>query len=82
MDRSDELLSITHTLTRQQPDWWTGNRRHVDHSMTASALRSLGPLAHAYICGSAAFVETVSDALLDVGIKPGNVRTERFGPAT
>jgi len=80
MNRSDDQLSITHTLTRQQPDWWTGYSRHIDDSMAAIALHSLGSLAHAYICGSTPFVETVSDALLETGMKPGNVLTEHFGP--
>jgi ferredoxin-NADP reductase len=35
----------------------------------------------AYVCGSAAFAETVSQLLLGVGFAPGDVRIERFGPS-
>ena len=35
----------------------------------------------AYVCGSAAFAETVSQLLLRLGYAPGDIRIERFGPS-
>ncbi len=35
----------------------------------------------AYVCGSAAFAETASQLLVGLGIPPGDVRVERFGPS-
>jgi ferredoxin-NADP reductase len=34
----------------------------------------------AYVCGSNGFVETATGLLLDSGVAPGWIRTERFGP--
>ena len=34
----------------------------------------------AYVCGSNGFVEAASGLLLDAGLKPDWIRTERFGP--
>jgi len=34
-----------------------------------------------YVCGSAAFAETLSTALVAVGVPPEAVRVERFGPS-
>ncbi len=34
----------------------------------------------AYICGSNGFVEAASGLLLDAGVAPDTIRTERFGP--
>ena len=33
----------------------------------------------AFVCGSNGFVETASSLLLDLGLRPGSIRTERFG---
>ena len=35
---------------------------------------------NAFICGSNGFVESASDLLLEAGIEPHRIRTERFGP--
>ena len=34
----------------------------------------------AYVCGSNGFVESASGLLLDAGLQPEWIRTERFGP--
>jgi ferredoxin-NADP reductase/MOSC domain-containing protein YiiM len=49
--------------------------------MTAARLAALGiPLtATAYVCGPAAFMTTISEALTGLGIPAGRVRTELFG---
>ena len=36
----------------------------------------------AFVCGSNGFVETASGLLLDLGMQPGAIRTERFGPTS
>jgi ferredoxin-NADP reductase len=35
----------------------------------------------AFVCGSNGFVETASQLLLEVGMAPGAIRTERYGDA-
>jgi ferredoxin-NADP reductase len=38
------------------------------------------PMAVAFVCGSNGFVEAATGLLLEAGVKPGRIRTERFGP--
>jgi len=73
-------LRVVHTLTRSQPEGWTGYARRVDEAM----LRELGPPPDerplVYVCGPTPFVEAVSSALVALGHAAPNIRTERFGP--
>lgn len=55
----------------------TGARRRVDREL----LEQAGPAAHAFICGSTAFVESTAALLVGLGHDPARVRTERFGGA-
>jgi len=71
---------VTHTLTRQQPDGWTGLTRRIDEAMLADALEPLGSATRAYACGPTALVEVVANALVRLGLPPDRIRTERFGP--
>src|SRR5204863_713821 len=65
------------TFTREPPDGWSGHAGRIDRQLVEEALE---PMATAFICGSNSFVETTSQLLLDAGVEPGRVRTERFGP--
>jgi len=73
-------LTVTHTLTRSQPDGWTGYARRVDAEM----LTEVGPASaehpHVYVCGPTPFVEAVAAALVELGHEPQRIKTERFGP--
>ncbi len=71
-------LDVLYTLTRSQPDGWTGYARRVD----ADLLREVAPpeLALAFVCGPTPFVEAVAAALVELGHEPSRIRTERFGP--
>jgi ferredoxin-NADP reductase len=79
-DLSRDDLRVVHTLTRSQPEGWTGYSRRVDGEM----LRELGPapgeLPHVYVCGPTPFVEAVATSLVELGHEPVRIRTERFGP--
>jgi len=64
------------TYTRDAPDGWTGHTGHID----AELLREPAAGAQlAFVCGSNGFVETGSDLLLELGMDPESIRTERFG---
>jgi ferredoxin-NADP reductase len=65
------------TFTREPPDPWSGHVGRIDGSLIGSALM---PMAVAFVCGSNGFVEAASGLLLDAGVEPGRIRTERFGP--
>jgi ferredoxin-NADP reductase len=71
-------FDVTYTLTRSQPDGWTGYSRRVD----AELLRAVAPanFAVAFVCGPTPFVEAVAGGLVTLGHEPRRIKTERFGP--
>ena len=72
-------FEVVHTLTRAQPDGWTGYARRVDEDMLREVAWPAGGAARTYVCGPTAFVETVAQSLVALRYDPGRVRTERFG---
>ena len=73
-------FEVIHTLTRRQPAGWSGYARRIDASMLAEVLQPLGPTARAFACGPTALVEVVANGLVELGLPPDRIRTERFGP--
>jgi ferredoxin-NADP reductase len=71
-------LEIVYTLTRSQPEGWTGYSRRVDRELLAEVTPA--GLALALVCGPTPFVEAVAGALVDLGHEPRRIKTERFGP--
>ncbi|HEX8416612.1 MAG TPA: FAD-binding oxidoreductase [Methylobacterium sp.] len=53
--------------------------RRLDAALVGEALERLGLPGRAYLCGSNGFVGAASELLLDAGLAPGTIRTERFG---
>jgi len=47
----------------------------------APLLQRRGPGLTSYVCGSAGFAETTTGLLMGLGVLPGDVRVERFGPS-
>ncbi len=76
----DPALRRVVTFTRTAPEGWTGPTRRVDAALLAQAGPPAGDGTLAYVCGPTRFVETVAEALVDLGHDPARVRTERFGP--
>jgi ferredoxin-NADP reductase len=73
-------LSIVHTLTRSQPDGWSGYARRVDKRMLEEVSPAPEEQPVVYVCGPTPFVEAVATALVQLGHEPGRIKTERFGP--
>jgi ferredoxin-NADP reductase len=73
-------LSVHETLTREQPDGWTGFARRVDAEMLAEIGPGPAAIPHAFVCGPTPFVERVADLLVELGHDPSAIRAERFGP--
>ena len=73
-------LTVTHTLTRSQPEGWTGYARRIDAEMLADVGPSPADRPHIYACGPTPLVEAVATALVGLGHEPLRVKTERFGP--
>jgi ferredoxin-NADP reductase len=76
-DRAD----IQFTLTREWPNQWGGYRRRVDREMVEEVAWPPEDRPLVYVCGPAAFVETVANAMVELGHDQARIRTERFGPS-
>jgi ferredoxin-NADP reductase len=77
-ERSDGV-DVIHTLTRAQPEGWTGYSRRVDAQLLAEVAWSAGEDPRTYVCGPTSFVEAVARSLVELGYPPRRVKTERFG---
>ena len=80
MARRDPDLHVVTTLTRKQPEGWTGYRRRIDNSMLADACFPPDRNPKTYVCGPTPFVEDVSSFLVELGHDALTIKTERFGP--
>ena len=76
----DPALEVAVTLTREQPEWWTGFRRRIDRMMLAEVAWPPAERPHVFVCGPTLLVEAVATALVALGHDPARVKTERFGP--
>jgi ferredoxin-NADP reductase len=73
-------IEVLHTLTREQPEGWTGPTRRVDSEMLEAVAFGAGEEPLCFVCGPTPFVEAVATTLVDLGHAAERVRTERFGP--
>ena len=73
-------LEVAYAFTRVRPPAWTGYARRIDRSMLAEVSRSFGSRLLAYVCGPTLMVEASANALVELGVAPERIRTERFGP--
>ena len=65
------------TFTREPPAGWTGHTGRIDSELVAGAAAGAST---AFVCGSNGFVESAAALLLEHGLDPARIRTERFGP--
>jgi ferredoxin-NADP reductase len=65
------------TYTREAPGGWSGHEGRIDAELVREHAFDDGL---AFVCGSNGFVEAASQLLLDAGVAPQRIRTERFGP--
>jgi ferredoxin-NADP reductase len=79
---NDAGLRVIQTLTRSQPPGWTGYDRRIDRPMLTEAIAAIGAQPLAYICGPTLLVEAAANGLVELGVPPAQVRTERFGPTS
>ena len=80
LERAADGVDVRLTLTREQPEGWTGYARRIDGVLLAELAWPAGESPLTYICGPTAFVETAASALVQLGHEPQRIRTERFGP--
>ena len=77
MDDSEVIF----TLTREQPDGWTGYHRRIDTMLIKEIAWPVDMRPLAYVCGPTAFVERAATELVTLGYTPDRIKTERFGPS-
>jgi ferredoxin-NADP reductase len=82
LDAGDDGLRIIQTLTRSQPAGWAGYDRRIDRPMLTEAIAAAGADPLIYICGPTLLVEAAANGLVELGVPPAKVRTERFGPTS
>ncbi len=80
LQAADNGVEVAYTFTRLRPPAWTGYSRRIDRSMLAEVSAPLGLTVLAYVCGPTQMVEGAANALVDLGVAPERIRTERFGP--
>jgi ferredoxin-NADP reductase len=74
-------VDVQVTLTRDAPAAWSGHRGRIDSQLLKKLAFPVTDEPIAYVCGPNGFVETASQALLDLNYPPARIRTERFGPS-
>jgi ferredoxin-NADP reductase len=79
---ADSGLRVIQTLTRSQPPDWSGYARRIDSAMLAEAIAAAGLQPLVYICGPTLLVEAAANGVVELGVPPTQVRTERFGPTS
>ncbi|HUK77908.1 MAG TPA: ferredoxin reductase [Thermoleophilia bacterium] len=73
-------LEVTETLTGAPPPGWTGPTRRIDERMLAEVGWPAAQRPAVFVCGPTALVEAVAGDLVRLGLEPGRIKTERFGP--
>ena len=80
LQNSRDGLGVYLAFTRQAPPGWNGYARRIDSPMLREVAGPLRTKAQAYVCGPTLMVEAAANGLLQVGLAPNQIRTERFGP--
>jgi ferredoxin-NADP reductase len=76
--RSDGV-EVFHTLTREQPEGWSGYSRRIDEEILREVAWPAAGEPRVFICGSTRFVDAAADGLIALGYDPRTIKTERFG---
>jgi ferredoxin-NADP reductase len=77
---TDTALEVRHTLTRDQPQGWSGFKRRIDRMMLEEVAWPPAEKPQIFVCGPTPLVESVAQALVELGHQPERIKTERFGP--
>ena len=80
LTEKDTGLEVRHTLTREQPQGWSGFKRRIDRKMLEEVAWPPSEQPQVFVCGPTPLVEAVAQALVELGHEPARIKTERFGP--
>lgn len=73
-------LHVVATMTRSDGTVWMGPKGRLTKELIAQSVPDL-PARRIHICGPSAMMDATRAMLADLGVKPGQVFTEAFGPA-
>ena len=73
-------VDLRFTFTRQAPSGWAGYQRRIDRAMLTEVLSGFTTHPQCFVCGPSEMVEQVANTLVELGVPPDILRTERFGP--
>jgi ferredoxin-NADP reductase len=73
-------IEVAFSLTREQPPGWQGYARRIDRELLAEVAWPADQDPLAFVCGPTGFVEVAASGLVESGMPPERVKTERFGP--
>jgi ferredoxin-NADP reductase len=72
-------FELFQTLTRDNPEGWTGYRGRIDERRLAEVAGPAEATGLTFVCGPTSFVETVATNLVELGHPARTIKTERFG---
>ena len=73
-------VDVRYTLTREQPPEWAGWSGRVNLDMLRELDADRAQQRRVFVCGPTGFVEHVANLLVQLGLDPHAIKTERFGP--
>ena len=76
---ADELATAGTTIALTREDATSG--RAAGRLLSVDVETLIQTQATYYLCGSPGFAESASQLLTDLGVPPGGIRVERFGPS-
>jgi ferredoxin-NADP reductase len=78
LQTSNPNLSVTVTMSNPVDETWNGPIGRVDAALLASAVPGIGS-RRAHICGPPAMMDDVRAALIKLGVREAQIKTEAFG---
>ncbi len=71
-------LSVTVTISRPGDEPWSGAVGHIDAALLASVVPDIAS-QRAHICGPPTMMDAVKAALVELGVRETQIKTEAFG---
>jgi ferredoxin-NADP reductase len=79
--REDARFELQLAFTRKSPEGWQGYQRRIDEPLLGELLAKFTQPPLSFVCGPTLLVEAVANGLVNAGLPPEDIRTERFGPS-
>lgn len=80
LQRRHPNLKIVITVSRPEGTGWTGPTGHINKELIVQSVPDVAT-RYVHICGPVPLMETAKTLLAELGVPPGRIKTEAFGPA-